>query len=394
MKTTSTHELTVAALRSNSGFIARFEDARVRARDHLCANGLPTDLLTGDVKEVLRIAHCLDDKALEPLIREGVELIRFQSTRLDQLPQKLATAESEGLRALSYLKLPTEIPREEYISDAEAYLGNVDRAIEDAREKKRIDEKVTSRTGQSPFALKVALLRGLPFTTDRVSLSLEGTSMLVLVQDAGWNSVMRAEVSINNDRKVMTIQELDAGSTWSDKGIGTLFVRNLFEVAGAMGMREVALGGGKSNGARFWALLGGDIADITPRWDRDMHGFAVGSPYWGLSGAASAIKENWTSLGLAARANNVISACMARYDDRVKALDSETASQFIRDIAADRGLLQSSGEEVGFGRFFFEQTGLRFSYIFDLQQPETWQRIYGYSYYALAKRKHSLSGEL
>jgi hypothetical protein len=377
----------IEALRVNSSFANRFEAERALAQQHLQATDLPPDLLNGSVMEVLRIARLLNDDHLKGLIKEGEALLSFQSTELASLPQKLFAAQLAGVATLSDLKVPSEIPREQYIANSREYLEDVDRAITRALKEKREEAELLKTFGYSTFALKIDLLRDLPFSSERLGVSRGGPSFVILLRDSGWRTVTRAEITVDIDRKLMRIDDLDASAEWQGKGIGAIFARNLCQVAAQMGMRQVVLGGGKSNGARFWSLMGGDIADMPIRWDRDMHGNPAGPPYYGLTQCVAAIKNGWASLQLRFKDDSRITSTMAHYQARVEGLLPSTASEFIRTIAADRTSLQRGDARVPFGKLFFDESSLRFSCTFNLEEPETWRRIHAYSRHAIHKRR-------
>lgn len=389
MKTVATHTAGVETLRANSTFARRFEEERLLARQHFQAQGLPPDLLDGSLTEVLHLAHRLQDEKLKDLIKEGEALLRFQSTELAGLPQKFFAAQQAGVLTLSDLTLPREIPRERYLAESKEYIQRVDRAILQAQEEKRGDHELLTTFGCSTFTLKKDLLRDLPFSTDALGVHRGGSSFVILLRDSGWRTVTRAETTVDIDRKLMTIDDLDASADYQGKGIGAIFARNLCEVAAKMGMRQVALGGGKSNGARFWSLMEAEIDDMPIRWDSDMHGNPNGPPYYDLHQSVAAIKDGWASLQRRFGDDPRIIATMAQYQARVDGLSPSTASEFVRTVAADRTSIQRGDENVTFGKLFFDTSHLRFSYTFDLSKPETWRRIHAYSRHAILKRQSS-----
>jgi hypothetical protein len=390
MKTIGIAALISDVAKTNAAFKNSFEEERALAPKHL---GLSLGLFSGEAREVIQMARRLDAEALQPLIQKGEALVRFESTALAEVPSILSAAQEEGLSALSGLELPSEMPSERYVSQSQEFLRKIDSAIEEARRSKVKEDEFVQAYGYSTFALKVALLRGLPFPQDFLTVSHGGDSFVLVVRDTRYQGVVRAVVTIHQDRKMMSVDELDAGSIWKGKGVVGVFARNLFEVAAHMGMREVALGGGKSDGARFWSLIGGVLADRPIRWDRDMLGFPEGAPYYGLESAVEGIRLKWRYLQERYNGDKQIREHMAHYHARIESLESSTASDLVRAIAADRTLVQGRDGPIPFGRFFFAETKLRFSYSFDLSKAETWRLIYTYCRNTSERRRASVGAE-
>lgn len=77
----------------------------------------------------------------------------------------------------------------------------MDRAITRALKEQREEAELLKTFGYSTFALKIDLLRDLPFYSERLGVSRGGPCFVILLRDSGWRTVTRAEITVDIDRK-------------------------------------------------------------------------------------------------------------------------------------------------------------------------------------------------